>query len=396
MKFIIFYISFPLLIFSQGMKITHGPYLQGMGENGVTVVWTTNNDALSWVELAPAGDDSFYAAERPRFYDYEHGNKNIGKLHRVTLSGLSPGTEYRYRIFSKEMIGYEGYSVTYGKVVASNVFSQKPYTFKTLNRKKERLAFKVVNDIHAQNSNLKSMLGSINKSNTDLVIFNGDMISTVNHEEEIFSAFMDTSVDLFAKEVPIFYARGNHETRGKASPAFFNYFPTNTGEYYYTFQAGPVFFVVLDSGEDKPDSDIEYSGLACFDEYRSRQKTWLESVTSSAEFKDAPFRIVIVHIPPAGSTWHGTKEVADKFVSTLNNARIDVMLCGHTHDYQFISKGEEKNIDFPILINDDETWLDITVDADIVIRQKDMSGKTLHVHTFIPHPGDCIPPQPTR
>lgn len=36
------------------IKITHGPYLCDMSTDGVTVVWTTNKPALSWVEVAPA------------------------------------------------------------------------------------------------------------------------------------------------------------------------------------------------------------------------------------------------------------------------------------------------------------------------------------------------------
>lgn len=35
------------------IKITHGPYLCDMSTDGVTVVWTTNKPALSWVEVAP-------------------------------------------------------------------------------------------------------------------------------------------------------------------------------------------------------------------------------------------------------------------------------------------------------------------------------------------------------
>lgn len=38
------------------IKITHGPYLCDMSTDGVTVVWTTNKPALSWVEVAPAGE----------------------------------------------------------------------------------------------------------------------------------------------------------------------------------------------------------------------------------------------------------------------------------------------------------------------------------------------------
>jgi hypothetical protein len=293
----IFAVAFclPVLLFSQNVKITHGPYLQKVGEEGVTVIWTTDKDAVSWVELAPAGNDSFYSQERPRYYDTVYGNKVVGKLHRVTIAGLTPGTEYRYRIFSKEVLGYEGHRILYGNIAASDVYSRRPYAFRTLDSRKEKVSFRVVNDIHGNNDHLRALLSDVERENTDLVIFNGDMVSTVNEEEGIFRGFMDTAVALFASEVPMYYVRGNHETRGRASSSVYAYFPTPTGEFYYAFREGPVFFLVLDSGEDKPDSDIEYSELACFDDYRSEESKWLEAMAMTPEFRSAKYRLCKHH-----------------------------------------------------------------------------------------------------
>lgn len=382
----IFAVAFclPVLLFSRNVKITHGPYLQKVGEEEVTVIWTTDKDAVSWVELAPAGNDSFYSQERPRYYDTVYGNKVVGKLHRVTIAGLTPGTEYRYRIFSKEVLGYEGHRILYGNIAASDVYSRRPYAFRTLDSRKEKVSFRVVNDIHGNNDHLRALLSDVERENTDLVIFNGDMVSTVNEEEGIFRGFMDTAVALFASEVPMYYVRGNHETRGRASSSVYAYFPTPTGEFYYAFREGPVFFLVLDSGEDKPDSDIEYSELACFDDYRSEESKWLEAMAMTPEFRSAKYRIVLMHMPPVGSTWHGTREVARKFVPLLNDAGIDLMICGHTHEYGFVDKGDENGINFPVLINDDETCLQVEVSDKITVKTKDLTGKILHTHTFYP------------
>ena len=234
----IFAVAFclPVLLFSLNVKITHGPYLQKVGDEEVTVIWTTDKDAVSWVELAPAGNDSFYSQERPRYYDTVYGNKVVGKLHRVTITGLTPGTEYRYRIFSKEVLGYEGHRILYGNIAASDVYSRRPYAFRTLDSRKEKVSFRVVNDIHGNNDHLRALLSDVERENTDLVIFNGDMVSTGNEEEGIFRGFMVTAVALFASEVPMYYVRGNHETRGRASSSVYDYFPTPTGEFYNAFR----------------------------------------------------------------------------------------------------------------------------------------------------------------
>lgn len=88
----------------------------------------------------------------------------------------------------------------------------------------------------------------------------------------------------------------------------------------------------MDTGEDKPDSDIEYAGITVYDEYRTEQAEWLRRVLDSKEYKDAPFKIIVAHIPPIGG-WHGNLEVEQKFMPLLRDAKPDVMLCGHLHRF---------------------------------------------------------------
>ncbi|MDR2039918.1 MAG: metallophosphoesterase, partial [Bacteroidales bacterium] len=355
---IILFVVLPISAISQGIKITHGPYLQAVGENEVTIVWTTDKNAVSWVELAPSGSESFYSEERSPYYQTSNGNRVVGQLHKITISGLEKGTEYRYRIFSKEVLSYEGqHKVLYGNVVSSNVYSRKPFCFTTLDHNKQDISFVVINDIHSRVDDLQALTKDVKYGKTDMVILNGDMVSSMNDEQQFFSGFMDDAVKLFASEVPVFFARGNHETRGKFSVYFPEYFPTNTGKLYYSFRQGPVHFIVLDAGEDKPDSDIEYSGLAQFDAYRTEQQEWLKKELENELFKTAKYRIVVIHIPPLGSDWHGPLDVKKKFLPILDNAGITAMLCGHTHRYAYIDP--DQTHDFPILINAHTTGLTI-------------------------------------
>ena len=376
---VFFFLS--LLLIAQKIEITHGPYMQAMTDDAVTIVWTTNKSAVSWVEIAPDGTDSFYAEERTPFYDTKHGNRVIDSLHTVRVEGLKPGTTYRYRIFSKEVLGQEGHRIMYGNIASTDVYRNKPSSFTTLNKNKPEVTFKVVNDIHNRADMLSNMLRDVKPANTDFVIFNGDMVSTMTNEKVIFDGFMDSVVTLFAKEVPIFYARGNHETRGAFSVKFPDYFPTTTNNLYYTFRQGPVQFIVLDGGEDKPDTDIEYSELSQFDAYRTKQQAWLKGVVETPEYKEALYHVVVIHIPPLGSTWHGTQDLQRKFLPILNNANIDIMLCGHNHNYSYI---EPNNlVSFPILINDNETYLDVKADGnEMKIFVKDPKGTEVNKVTI--------------
>src|SRR5690554_5824794 len=99
-------------------QITHGPYLQALHDTGVTIVWTTDKDAIGWVELAPDDGSHFYKQARPKYFASTHGFKDVSSLHKVTLRGLAPGTTYRYRVYAQEVTSHVGTNVTYGNVAA--------------------------------------------------------------------------------------------------------------------------------------------------------------------------------------------------------------------------------------------------------------------------------------
>jgi len=369
-------------LFSQNLEITHGPYIQAVSENGATIVWTTNKNATSWVEIAPAGDDSFYAMDRPQFYQTFQGFRTIGCLHKIYIPNLEKGKEYRYRIFSKEVLSQDKHKVLYGSIASTDVYKKKPLRFRTLDGDKPKIEFSVVNDIHEKSDTLKALLKNVKYDKTDFVFFNGDMVSSMANEKQFFDGFMDASIELFAKETPMFYARGNHETRGSFNGCFSDYFPTNSGKLYYTFRQGPAFFVVLDCGEDKPDSDISYSSLAKFDELRSEQKRWLEEVVQTEDFKSAPYRVVMIHIPPYGTDWHGAMDIKQKFLPILNNANISIMLCGHMHTYKYYEPIKNE-LNFPVFLNAANTCLEVTADENrMVIQDKDTRGKVLNTHVI--------------
>lgn len=356
-------------------KILYGPYLQGLTEHEVTVVWITSKDAVSWVELAPDDGSHFYAEERPQFYQTNFGKKEIGTLHKVTIAGLEKATSYLYRIYSKEVTAQENYFIGYGKVIASDVYRGKPYLFKTLDTQKPQMSFSMVNDIHESSELLEKLINQENLSELDFILYNGDMVSNMFSQKQVFDGFITQSVKSFASELPFFMARGNHETRGVHSNQYINYFPTPTGQPYYSFRQGPVFFIVLDGGEDKPDTDIEYHGLAAFDQYRENQIQWLKETLNSKEFKEAPIKIAVMHVPPIRSTWHGPIQVKKHFIPLLNAAGIHLMLSGHLHRHFYIPAGEE-DCNFPILINANKHVVRFDIDdKQIRMRIKDEEGK---------------------
>lgn len=358
--------------------IKHGPYLQNLEEHEVTIVWVANKPSVGWVELANDGEDDFYVKQRAKFFDSTDGIKNIATVHSVRITNLKSGTKYRYRIFAKEVLDRDNIDAFYGKTASTSIWQVAPLTFTTLDRTKPTVNFAHFSDIHERAGDIPKLLNIAGRKDLDLVIFNGDMCSFSHNEDSFFKGFMDTTVVTFAKELPMYYARGNHETRSYYASRFHDYFSPKKPHLYYTFRQGPVFFVVLDSGEDKPDDDIEYGGLADFDQYRSEQALWLKEILESREYQTAPVKIVISHVPLVTTkrNWHAEQEMLDKFVPLLNKYKPDLVMSGHWHVYDYFEPNSVVN--FPVIVNSNNTVIKTNVDKTMIkLVVYDTNGKII-------------------
>lgn len=331
------------------LEITHGPYLVESSENAITIIWFTNKECLSWVEYC--GDTNL--GTFPVWGGYPKVAKTSingliaanSKMHMVRITGLEPGTKYRYRVASKEILQYDPYEVIYGDTVVDDI-----YEFETLNTAKLSFSFGAVADIHERAMVLDSLLQINPIDSMDLMFYAGDMLNWIGSEERIFDGLLDVSVKHFAKEKPIVLARGNHEARGPNARELFSYFPHSSGHYYYAFSHGNVRFIIMDPGEDKPDSHPVYAGLVDFDSYRTEQAEWLQKEVQSEEFKNAEYRIAVFHVPPfTQSKGHGGQDITKKWGPILNQANIDIVISGHHHRFSLIDPTEGKN-NFPVLI----------------------------------------------
>jgi predicted phosphodiesterase len=362
-------------IYAQNLEITHGPYLQYLTSNEVTISWSTSKNCISWVEYFEDNGSNFYQKERKKTFDSADGLKNINTLHSVTLENLNPATKHAYRIYSKEVYNNRDF----GNTVATKVYKREPLYFTTQPLKKEQILVSVLSDMHEQAAKVSSLLKGVEWDKTDFVLLDGDFMDSFELESDLYDGILDTCVEVFAKEKPLVIVRGNHETRGKMAHELKNYFYFPENKYYYTYSLGTTLFIILDSGEDKADSDIEYSGFADFDAYRSEQRKWLSEVVKSKAFKNAEHKIAFMHIPPyddnRGQEWHGVLEVRNKFVPILNRAGIDLMVCGHTHHYSFQAPNDDEN-NFPILVADNKTRFDLSIDkSGIKVIGIDMNAK---------------------
>lgn len=314
--------------------ISHGPYLQLPTSTSMTVVWHTNRKCVSRVEYGPDFRMGMTAINS------QHGLiDNDRTSHIIRLTGLEPGTTYRYRVFSKEFIGYQRqHIVTFGDSLTSDIFQ-----FTTLDPDKESFSFCMVSDIHERAEELEVLMSESAWDGIDFAVYNGDMINDFMRSNQIFTGFLDVSIDEFAQEMPFVFARGNHEVRGRFARSIPDYIPTRDGHAYYSFDHGPVHFIVLDSGEDKEDEHRYYNGLVDFVRHRRQQAEWLKLDLQSEACRSARYRIVISHIPPRGADAFGAQSVREHFEPIINKADVDLWLSGHTHRYTRIDPTPGEN-----------------------------------------------------
>ena len=359
------------------LKTTYGPWIQNVTENSFTVLWVTEEKTLSWIEVGK-DDGSVWNQTGGRECHYETvtGRRVTGTFHSVTVSGLEKATTYCYRILGKPVTDEsDPYAISYGAVRAA----RGTHKVKTLDHSAPACRFSMVNDMHFDDAKYAALMKGMDRKKTDFIVLNGDIVSFSNSQDTFIKHTFAPIADL-AGDFPVFFARGNHETRGSEFHLLPKAFPTSTGEFYYTFRQGPVAFIVLDAGEDKPDNDPEYSDQADFDRYRAAELEWLEKVIESPEIKNAPKKICIIHIPTIDGpgAWYTQHWIARNFNPVLNRAGIDLMLSAHHHRYILANPGEYGN-DFPIVINSNDERLDAEVTSDgIVIRTFDRNGKEIH------------------
>lgn len=360
--------------------VKYGPWVQNISETGFTVLWKSSQKDFAWVEIAPDDGTPFEMCSRPRFHQVVAGRRIADVFHSVEVKGLEPGKAYRYRIYAKVVENDENaYAVDYGperrvKIAGDGVI-------RTLDRNAAGCRFFMLNDIHGKDADYKALTGDVDKAAFDFMVMNGDMFSYVSSADSLLRHVFHT-VPKLTSSIPVVYTRGNHETRGREAHLLQDICPTETGEPYFLFRQGPVAFLVLDGGEDKPDDAPEYSGAVEFDSFRETELEWLREAVENPEFADAPVKVAIMHIPALllPDSWYSQVWLNRHFVPVLNEAGVDIMLSGHHHKHIYVEPGECGN-DFPILANDDTDRLEFEADSDsdgYTIRTYDLSGTLTH------------------
>jgi len=160
---------------------------------------------------------------------------------------------------------------------------------------------------------------------TDLMLHVGDM-SYADGNQDHWDSF-GRLVQNTTSEVPIITAVGNHEFENRKTYDAWLYRwrhdePNNGGDYWFSFDYGPVHFVFLTTEHDS-----------------RRQVDWLERDLGAADTPErrlrVPWIIVIAHHPMLNAGKYSMSgDNRDAFAPLFKRHRVTMYFCGHCHNYE--------------------------------------------------------------
>lgn len=285
------------------LVLTKGPYLQNPSSTAMTVQWETNvpgdgfvrfgaGHAMDQTVAAVAQDKAAGAAESKG----KKPPKGPACLYRSRLTGLKPGTAYRYQVVpSKDRPGEA---------------LPPPATFRTFPDKPEPFTFIAYGDSRSHPEKHRALAVHFMEHQPLFILHNGDMVSSSSAYEQWGPQYFAPLQDVI-NQVPMLMARGSHEPDVKP---LLRLFDMPEGRMWYAFDCGLVHVVVLDSRKDN-----------------AEVLRWLEADLAASK---AVWKIAMYHNPSFNLAHHKSDSGRTTFLPILAKYGVDVILSGHSHLYE--------------------------------------------------------------
>ncbi len=278
--------------------IRNGPYLQDVTTDSIVVVWETDGSSTGEVQYGTTVSMNDTAP-----------SAITGTLHEVELSGLSPSTQYHYRVETSEG-------------------DSDDYTLLTAPLPNEPFELVFVGDTRTNTWDHEDVVAQLTTlvGYPDLLINTGDMVE----DSDVISQwddFFSIEHDLLARGT-LLPVVGNHDDAD--SHWFFDYYfapPPGGNDHYYSLDYGNLHLLVLDTQETfTPGSD---------------QYVFIENDLGAAAANTSIEHIFVAgHWPAYSSGAHGLTDhdewgqVRDYLQPLFETYGVDIYWCGHDHHYE--------------------------------------------------------------
>ena len=304
-----------------GSRFTYEPVVYAV-EDTYQIVFSTNHSATAWVEVG--GE---------QYYDLFAGSmKSKDTVHKITVPQEKLDEAKGYSIHAEKMI-YRG---PFGGFKGNEI--SKNYSFRPVDSS-DGLDFYTITDAH--HAHTGAVDAALSVDNLDFLIILGDSVGMVEYEKDVqFSNRL--AHDVTGGEIPVVYARGNHEIKGSYAEQLHQYVGSKDESFYYWFTLSDVFGITLDLGEDHNDGWWEYYGTDRFTLYHKEQTKFLEDLVSAKPYEDYHYTLVACHIPiQFVNSRKDHVEVKAAWTELLNQINPDLAVYGHQHDLYPFLNGQE-------------------------------------------------------
>lgn len=292
-------------------------------EKNYQITALVSAECTMWVEI-----------DGKSYFDHSNGILRSGRfLHKVSVPMKVLDCAEKYTLCLQRINERKPYFTDFGEIEKTD------YSFRPIKPKAQYNIMNVADTHCLVSAPIKS--GSYFGEQLDLLVLNGDI---PNHSGDInyFKAIYLISGAITKGEIPCIFSRGNHDMRGIYAEQLEDYTPTHLGKSYFTFSLGPIWGIVLDTGEDKADSSNEYGRTICCSQFREEEELFIDQVLQEKEFLEKDIRIIISHNPFAHKLmppFDIEQERYARWCKKLAELNATVWLTGHLHECFFEQKG---------------------------------------------------------
>ena len=300
-----------------GSRFTYEPVVYAV-EDTYQIVFSTNDSAIAWVEIG-----------QERYYDLFAGSmKSEDTVHKIIVPQEKLDAAGGYSIHAEKMIYRGPFGGFKGKEIS------KSYNFRPVNSS-DGLVYYTITDAHHALRGVTDAAKSV--ENLDFLVILGDTVGMIEYEDDV-QLSNRIAHNVTGGEIPVVYARGNHEIKGYYAEELYKYVGSKDESFYYWFTLSDVFGITLDLGEDHDDGWWEYYGTDKFSLYHKEQTSFLEALVEAKPYEDYSYTLVACHIPiQFVNSRKDHVEVKAAWTSLLNQIEPDLAVYGHQHDlYPFL------------------------------------------------------------
>lgn len=290
-------------------------------EDTYQITFTTKAKGEAWVVIDGVEYNDTYAGYR----------KSEETIHKITVPMEALDSADSYTVYTRAMYLRGPYCALQGSTIS------KTYNWRGIDTT-DGIQYYVFSDNHLTTGTTADAADYWGDK-LDFLVSLGDTANWIDSEKEL-ALLLHLSSDITQGEIPVIYARGNHETKGVVADEYHNYVSSKNGEYYFTFRMKNIWGIVLDVGEDHEDEHWEFADMARFDEYRAKQNDFLKEVLANADTEfnaeGIEYRIALCHIPITfANVDDPLKDQKFAWVDFLNQMNLDIIYSGHLHKLMY-------------------------------------------------------------